>query len=265
MIMKSLKYLLIFLSLVIAPVLFTGCVTGGGHPTDDPASPTGDSVNDRNFKIVTKIITSELIDGDKELAADIDSGIAEVVKAIETGVLVTPEQVDDFIADLIKDTDLQPTTKQQLYTLATAIREQYLGHIDAGVLDPNITAPLVTVLKWVQEAAQDTIKFGAGVDYGTPQPIFTEYDPYDYEIKPLVGSSSEAPGGLFYFITGARDWDSLVAWWQTPATNTEVNDVITQRAQLQIGHPQVEFDDTPYMMWAYKHGLGEKAPGPYVR
>jgi hypothetical protein len=234
--MKSIKYILLALSLTVAS-FFVGCVGPGNQPTDDPASPTGDLGYDRNFKLATKIATSELyIKGDVELAAELDSLIERVKTFAQAGEVVSPEAVDNYIFKLIAESSLQPASKQRLYTLATVLREQYLINISTDKLDAGAVAPLLTVLGWVQETAQETIEFGG-------QPVYPELE----SAAPLA-SSAESPGGLFYFITGARDWDSLVVWWNTPITAAELDAAI--EAQANTGGVSPEFE-----MWARKQSL----------
>jgi len=229
--MKYLKITLIFILASLAPALFVGC-GGGQFPTDDPASPTGDVMYDAQFKLFVKIATAESIDGDLDLAVKIDNGLAELQPLLDTGVIVTPEQVDGYLAELINKSSLESVTKQQLFNLTNIVSVQLAQRTDIGQLNPNVTAKLGTVIGWVREAAQDTLRFGSAPVYALP----------------LSASAAETPDGVFYFVTGARDWDSLVQWWQTPATIEEVEQAID--AQESTGSRNHEYE-----MWVRKHNF----------
>jgi hypothetical protein len=162
--MKKLKA---HLCTLLTLVFFTGCAITSA-PTDDPSSPTGDLNGDLIFELATKATVSEGLNGDKEVAAVIVRVSDGLLEAIETGQITIPKEVDDRITALILDTDLEPGTKQSILTLTDSLAANYAARIDVGQLDPNTTAPVATVLTWVRDAAQDTIRFGKPVDYGAP-------------------------------------------------------------------------------------------------
>lgn len=150
---------------VLSTVFYTGC---NSLPTDDPNSPTGDVNKDLVFELVTKTATSELLGGDKDDAQKIVDVSDLVLNAIGDEDLVTPKQVDDYIREFILTTDLQPGSKQAILTLTDTLSAQYVARINAGQLDGDNVAKIATVVRWVKVAAEDTLKYGAPVDYGLP-------------------------------------------------------------------------------------------------
>lgn len=156
------------LPIVLCMVFFAGC--GGKAPVNDNSdSPIGDIERDVIFEGITKAGTSEWLDGDKEDAEEVIAVADLILEAIETGQLSTPEQVDDYVRDLIMATDLQPATKQLGITFTDYIRRSYLARIESGQLDPSVTAPIGTIVTWVREAASDTVKYGTVRDYGAEE------------------------------------------------------------------------------------------------
>jgi len=155
----------IALAILTAMAFLSACTTVT-PPTEDPTSPTGDITKDLAFEIFTKVGVSEALDGNKEDAQVVVNITEQMIETLETGVLTVPDLVDDRIIEYLKDSNLEPSSKQALYTLTTALSNQYARRIELGQLDPGSTAPVVTILKWVNQAARDTIRFGEVWSYG---------------------------------------------------------------------------------------------------
>lgn len=159
--------LFIVATVALAAFAFTGC-SGNSAPTDNPASPTGDINGDLAFELFTKVAASELLDGDKDKAETVVMVADLILDGIGSGELAIPAQVDAAIKELVLSTDLEASSKQAVLILADSLKSHYLARIDAGQLDPTITAPLATIVGWVRDAAQDTILYGAPQTYGAP-------------------------------------------------------------------------------------------------
>jgi hypothetical protein len=121
------------------------------------------------FELVTKVATSEALNGDKEAAQTVVNVTDFVLVALETGRITAPRQVDDAVRGVVLGSTLQPSSKQAILTLTDAIKTHYLERIELGQLDPEQTAPLKDILTWVNQAANDTLKFGAVSNYGIPE------------------------------------------------------------------------------------------------
>lgn len=139
--------------------LTSGCVT-----TD---SSSGGLV-DIGLELVTKVAINESLRGDVQLASDVRDAANLFIESIDTGVITTPLQVDEAVFRWIADTDLTPASKASLSATVATLKRHYLARIDAGQLDSEVTASLRTVLTWVRDAAEDTIRFGAGFEYDAP-------------------------------------------------------------------------------------------------
>ena len=109
---------------------------------------------------------------------------------------------------------------------------QIAKEIEFKTLSPDDLVTLNKVLDWIDQAAVFYL------NGQTDEEILGSY-------SPAVASNDRV--GVFEFITGARDWETLVAWWQSPATIDEVERALD--AQEATGGVTPE-----YQAWADKHG-----------
>lgn len=167
--MKTQTYILrglLLASLVICAGLFSnGCATS---PTEDPSSPTGDLNSDFILGAVIKAATSEGLSGNKEAAQKVIGVTQLIIDAVESGTITVPEQIDLIIRDEIAELDLEPSTRSTVMSLYQHVKQTYVERVEIGQIDPEITAPLVTILRWVRDAAQDTLTYGTVETYGAP-------------------------------------------------------------------------------------------------
>jgi hypothetical protein len=128
------------------------------------------------LELVTKVATSEALQGDKEKAETVVEITDFILTALDTGEITTPVQVDEAIRNVVLGADLQPGSKQAILVLTDSIKTHYLKRIDLGQIDPNTTAPLRDILTWVNQAANDTLRYGAVDTYGVPPIASNEID-----------------------------------------------------------------------------------------
>lgn len=156
---------LIAMTVAMMATFFIGCATS---PTDDPASPTGDLAGDLAFELFTQVAVAEALGSDRETAQTVVLVSGLILDGLESGELVIPEQVETAIKDLVIAADLEPSSQQAVLILVDLMAANYLARINAGQLDPNVTAPLTTIIGWVNTAANNTLRFGGRLNYGEP-------------------------------------------------------------------------------------------------
>jgi len=157
------KNTLTLLALAVATLLTvasTGCVSSD--------SAVRDIARDTAFELVTKVATSEALKSDIDRAETVILVTGLVLDGITSDELTLPAAVDAAVKDLVLASDLSPGSKQAVLVLADSIKSRYLARIEAGQLDPRVTAPLSTIIGWVKSAAEDTLRYGAPQSYGLP-------------------------------------------------------------------------------------------------
>lgn len=225
--MKNLSIIRLTQALVVsafALVLTPGCETLN-NVTDYV------SENETIAKPVVQYATLKVINNDSSRALEVKARVSSLRTITDNLTEAVPVH---FLADKLRDEidfdSLAAEDQILVNSLIDETQRRIQNEIQVDTLDPESIVVVNTALDWVDEAADFYLQ---GV---SEEEVLGGFSP---------AADSESTS-LFEFITGARDWEALVAWWNTPATIEEVERALD--AQEKTGGVSRE-----YQAWVDKH------------
>lgn len=183
------------------------------------------------------------IDGESDKAVKLKERVSDIRKKIDViEKHTTVVRLVELANEQIPWEEMKPEDVVAVRTLMAVIENQIDYDIETGYLDPKQISSVVKILDWVEEAA-DLYLSGA-----TQEEILGTY-----KAQSEVVETDTWP--VFHFVTGARNWDDLVAWWNAPATIEEVEEVRARNLEVGLNSPHADTVNQEYEFWAMKHGL----------